>query len=139
MSESLNRDIVIKKLKSEECISMYKDANINGVILFGSFAENSFYEDSDIDIAILSEKKLDLMSIMELEERLEIIFDKEIDLINLDNEELDIRFKVNVYDTGILVYNDEKNLYDKDYEKVNKKYKYNETFRFFRERDVLNE
>lgn len=128
---------IISILKSDEMIERYKSENINSVILFGSIVRDDFEDYSDVDIAILSQSKIDLNHIMELEEIIRDILKREIDIIDLGNDEIDLRFKVSVYDNSMVIYNDELDLYGRDYEKTDRIYKNNEEFRFFRERDVI--
>lgn len=128
---------IIGILKSDEMIERYKSENINSVILFGSIVRDDFEDYSDVDIAILSQSKISLNHIMELEEIIRDIVKREVDIIDLGNDELDLRFKVSVYDNSMVIYNDELDLYGRDYEKTDMIYKNNEEFRFFRERDVI--
>ena len=132
-----NKEEIIKLLKSEEIIEKFKSENINSVVVFGSVLTEEFEDYSDVDIAILSENKISLNNIMELEESLSSILKREIDVIDLNNENLSLRFKVSVYDSGIVIYNDKLDLYSKDYNKTDIIYKNNEEFRYFRERDVI--
>lgn len=133
-----NRDEIINILKSTQCIELFKKQNINSVLLFGSIVTEDFEEYSDVDIAVLSEKKIKLNDIIDLEEILSGMIKREIDVVYLNDDELDLRFKVSVYDTGILIYNDDLDLYSKDYNKTDIIYRNNEGFRFFRERDVID-
>ena len=91
-----------------------------------------------MDIAVLSEEKIGLDCIMDLEESIGSLINREIDIVVLNDEELDLRFKVTVYDSAMLIYNDALDLYSKDYNKTDVIYKNNEEFRFFRERDVID-
>lgn len=133
-----NKEEIINILKSVKCIELFKKRNINSVILFGSIVSGDFEEYSDVDIAVLSEKKINLNDIMDLEETLSDMLKREIDIVYLNDQEVDLRFKVSVYDSGTLIYNDELDLYSKDYNKTDIIYKNNEEFRFFRERDVID-
>ena len=137
-SHVYSKDEIIDILKSEKCIDIFKKLNINSILLFGSIVTDNFEEYSDVDIAVLSEEKIGLDCIMDLEESIGSLINREIDIVVLNDEELDLRFKVTVYDSAMLIYNDALDLYSKDYNKTDVIYKNNEEFRFFRERDVID-
>lgn len=59
---------------------LYRDYSVKEIGLFGSYAENSNSEDSDIDILIELEKPIG-WKIFTLEIYLESIFNKKIDLV----------------------------------------------------------
>lgn len=134
---SLGKIEIVRRLKGEDCIEKLKSLGVNSMLIFGSVLTDEFTEYSDVDVAILSNKLMKLNTILEIEEYLEKYLEREIDVINLMSEDLDLAMKVTIYDNGLLIYNDELNLYEKDYFKTETKYKDNETFRFFRERDVI--
>ena len=137
-SHVYSKDEIIDILKSEKCIDIFKKLNINSILLFGSIVTDNFEDYSDVDIAVLSEEKIGLDCIMDLEESIGSLINREIDIVVLNDEELDLRFKVTVYDSDMLIYNDALDLYSKDYNKTDVIYKNNEEFRFFRERDVID-
>lgn len=129
---------IFNKLNSDECTIKFKDAGINTAIVFGSVLTKDFTEDSDIDIAILSEHNISLSTIFSLEEFLQKLLNRDIDIVNLRDKNIDLSMKVTIYDHGTIIYNsDDLKLYNKDYEETERIYKNNESFRFFRERDVI--
>lgn len=129
---------IFNKLRSNECANKFKAEQITTVILFGSILTEEFEDYSDVDIAVLSEKDIDLHTILSLEGYLEKLLNKDVDVINLRDRNLDLNMKVTIYDNGTLIYdNDNLKLYNIDYEETERLYKDNETFRYFRERDVI--
>lgn len=133
-----SKEYIFDKLKSDECTNKFKELELNTVMLFGSVLTEEFEDYSDIDIAILSEKDINLNTILYLEEYLEKFLDREVDIINLRDKNLDLNMKVTIYDNSMIIYNDDNlRLYNIDYVKTEHLYKDNETFRFFRERDVI--
>ena len=116
-SHVYSKDEIIDILKSEKCIDIFKKLNINSILLFGSIVTDNFEDYSDVDIAVLSEEKIGLDCIMDLEESIGSLINREIDIVVLNDEELDLRFKVTVYDSAMLIYNDALDLYSKDYNK----------------------
>jgi uncharacterized protein len=71
-------DKIIKEIKNEI-------SNLNTIYVFGSILTKYFREDSDIDIAILSENINDKIKIFELKQKLEYILKRDIDLIDLNS------------------------------------------------------
>jgi predicted nucleotidyltransferase len=54
-----------------------------GVWLFGSLVDNTFNENSDIDIAVLYREKKSPLEIFKMQEELFLKFDKDVDLVDL--------------------------------------------------------
>ena len=77
-----------------------KKYELEAIIIFGSYARNTQNEESDIDIAIKSEKNV---NIQELKIQLEDLLKKDIDLINLDKIENEA-FRYEILMTGELIY-----------------------------------
>ena len=55
------------------------------VYVFGSFANNTYNENSDIDIAILFKDKKTPLEIFKLQEELSLLLKRDVDLIDLEN------------------------------------------------------
>lgn len=70
---------ILSKLK-ELKPSLIKDYSIKEIGLFGSFSDNSYTEESDIDILVELEKPIG-WKFFSLELYLENIFDRKIDLV----------------------------------------------------------
>lgn len=73
------------------------------IILFGSYARNSQNKESDIDIAIFSEKA-DKKSLFKTKQNLEEMTCKDIDLVNLADENMAEGFKYEILMNGIVIY-----------------------------------
>lgn len=133
-----SKEDIIDFFNRADTITRMKKYNINTVILFGSVVTDRFEEYSDIDISILSEDTISINTIFLLEEFLESELGRDIDVVDLQCRTLETNIKVSILDNGIIVYNDDNyNLYNKVYMETERKYKENETFRYFRERDVI--
>lgn len=129
---------ILDKLKSKEAIDIFKQNKINTAVVFGSILTENFQEYSDVDIAILSKNKITTDVIMIMEESLEKLLDRDVDIVDLKSEDTQLNMKVSIYDNGKIIYDDDHcNLYNLDYIEVERVYKENETFRFFRERDLI--
>jgi len=61
--------------------NFFKDAK--GIWLFGSYADGSYNENSDIDIAVLFKEKKSPIEIFKMQEELFLKLDKNIDLVDL--------------------------------------------------------
>jgi len=57
--------------------------NADGIWLFGSYADGTYNENSDIDIAVLFKNKISPVDLFKMKENLELILKKDIDLIDL--------------------------------------------------------
>lgn len=81
------------------------------ILLFGSYSRNSQREDSDIDIAIISNEasKEQLFLVKnDLEEHIKM----DIDLVNLNSEDTYDSFKYEVLMNGIIIYCKDEYKYD---------------------------
>lgn len=129
---------ILDKLKSKEAIEIFKQNRINTVIVFGSILTEHFEEYSDVDIAVLSKNQITTDTIILMEESFEKLLNRNVDIVDLRSENTQLNMKVSIYDDGEIIYNDDNcNLYNLDYMEVERVYKENETFRFFRERDLI--
>lgn len=75
----LTRTDILSKLAELKPI-LHKDFSVNKIGLFGSYSDNSFTEESDIDILVELEKPIG-WKFFSLELYLEQIFNKKIDLV----------------------------------------------------------
>ena len=129
---------ILNNIKTEACLNIFKDTEINTVILFGSILREDFAEYSDVDIAILSEKDIPFAKMACIEEALQKKLNRNVDIINLIDKNIELNIKVDIYDNGEIIYNNDNfNSYNMNYTDVERLFKDNETFRFFRERDVI--
>jgi len=75
----LTKDYILNKLIELKPI-LYKDYSVKEIGLFGSFSDESFSEDSDIDLLVEFEKPIG-WKYFSLEIYLENIFGRKIDLV----------------------------------------------------------
>jgi len=81
--KQLNQHIIINYLKAHKQDWMQKYL-IDKIGIFGSFANNHYTQNSDIDIVYeTSTKDLTFSNALELEDELQKAFGREIDLVNL--------------------------------------------------------
>lgn len=139
MSIIYNKNDIIKKLTSKETFDLFYKYNIKNVVTFGSINTDDFNDYSDIDLAIIADKKLDLDDILEIELYLENILKREIDIIDLNSNTLDLFVKINILNCNNIIYSidDKKSLVDL-YNKTDLFYRDNKDYIFFRRMDVLS-
>lgn len=139
MSIIYDKNDIIKKLTSKETFDLFYKYNIKNVVTFGSINTDDFNDYSDIDLAIIADKKLDLDDILEIELYLEKILKREIDIIDLNSNTLDLFVKINILNYNNIIYStdDKKSLVDL-YNKTDLFYKDNKDYIFFRRMDVLS-
>ncbi len=125
--------------ENKDLESIGKKYCLNNIILFGSVLTDAFHQNSDIDIAVIAENKLSLEEILELELYFEKKYDRDIDVIDLKKDNLDIFLKINILNTGESIYtNDGHKSLEQLIDETEWYYRENETFFFFRRRDLLS-
>jgi predicted nucleotidyltransferase len=133
------KKLIMDKLKSEEVISFLNKDNISTMLTFGSFNNDNFSEQSDIDIALIGKHKIDLEEILEIELFLGRLLKREIDVIDLKSRSLNLFLKINVLNDGIVIYSNDDNCnLEKLKDETDKIFKENENFFWFRRKDVLS-
>lgn len=138
MNKLYGKDKIIEKLNSEEVTNFINKNNITTLIMFGSITNDEFNEESDVDLAILADKKIELENILDFELLLENLLNREIDILDLRSEALDLFVKISILNTGKVVYTEDNcNSLEKLYDETDKIYKENENFIHFRKGDVL--
>lgn len=86
----------------EQAVSILKEYKPSVIYLFGSAGRNELREDSDIDIAFLTEEDLDEYDVFMKAQDLADILKKDVDLINL--KKASTVFKAQVVGTGKIIY-----------------------------------
>lgn len=130
---------ILEKINSEEFRSEIDKLNIKSTILFGSILTDEFNEESDVDIALVSNEKIELTKILRLELFLENFLNRPIDVVDLNNEQLDVFIKKEIVNTGNIVYSVDNNGYLEKYtDKLDWYFKENEVYFSFRKRELLS-
>lgn len=96
-----------------EIIKKYliKEFDPLAIILFGSFSRNSQNEESDIDIAIISDI-LDKKMLFKEKQNIEELINIDVDLVNLKSEEIYDSFRYEILMNGIILYCKDEYKYD---------------------------
>lgn len=82
-----NNDMNSQEVKTLITDYFSRQADIDTVILFGSFTKNTYNEHSDIDLAIHSDNKLDYERLSSIQTELALLTHREIDLADLSKAE----------------------------------------------------
>jgi predicted nucleotidyltransferase len=86
---------------------LIKNLDVDVIYFFGSSVKNTMREDSDIDIAFLSEKSVDPFDLFLLSQKLADLVGREVDLIDI--KKATTVFQTQIISTGIVIYSrDEK-------------------------------
>ncbi|MGG7165587.1 nucleotidyltransferase family protein [Clostridium ihumii] len=133
-------DKIINQLSTNnDILELFNKFNIKNIFAFGSLITDNFTDYSDIDLAIISDKKLSLDCIIDMELYLENFFNREIDIIDLNNPDLDFFVKINILNNNKLIYStDDCKLFNSIYTETEKTYNENKDFIYFRRMDVLS-
>lgn len=95
----------MEKIKQElEKVKEYliNEIDCEAIILFGSYSRNTQNEESDIDIAIKVNKKINAKELFKIKQKLEDILKKDVDLVELNNTQDGIRYEILI--NGITLY-----------------------------------
>ncbi len=139
MSKVYDKAEIIEKLNSKEIIDFICKNNITTLIMFGSITNDEFNEDSDVDLALIADEKIELDNILEFELFLENLLNREMDVIDLKSDALDLFVKISILNTGKVIYTqDDCRCLDILYDETDRIYRENENFIYFRKGDVLS-
>lgn len=143
MYKAYDKVEIIEKLKSEEVFNFIKKYNITTMLMFGSIVsddlDNEFNEESDVDIALLASKSMELDNILEIELFFQNLLNREIDVLDLRSESLDIFVKISILNTGKIIYTEDNGMsLEILYNETDRIYRENENFMYFRKVDVLS-
>lgn len=86
----MNREEKFENIKN----ILLKKFECEVIVLFGSYARNTQNEESDIDIAIKSNREISKKEIFETRLELEEVIKNDIDLINLDSINDDFKYEI---------------------------------------------
>jgi len=65
-----------------------------GVWLFGSFANNTFNENSDIDVAVLFRDEKSRLDVFKIKEELEFLLKRDVDLIDIKKADTVFQYQI---------------------------------------------
>ena len=133
-----NKEQILDILNSNKIKTLLNKYNIKSFITFGSINTDEFYEYSDVDIAVISDVKLEFDDLITLEFTIQSLLNREIDIIDLNSNNLDLFIKINILNTGVLIHTFDDNFtLNNFYNSVDRTYIENENYIYFRRLDVL--
>lgn len=131
-----NRDEVLKIVHSDLFKNIFLNNGITNVIIFGSLASGNFNEESDIDIAVISEDKIPFNIELEITLELEALLGRSIDFIDINDESINNMIKIEALNSREVIIKD--NLLDEALELYDRLYRENEEFWYILDKVVLD-
>lgn len=131
---SFNRNILGENSKEEilelveniEFKNIFLKYNIENIILFGSITNNEFNEESDIDIAIIGEKKITAKLELQLNLELEKYLQRTVDIIDINDDEIENFIKISALNSEKII--SKTKIYEETFDKYDKLFKENIEF-----------
>ncbi|MEL7596741.1 MAG: nucleotidyltransferase domain-containing protein [Clostridiaceae bacterium] len=131
-----NRDEVLKIVHSDLFKNIFFNNGITNVIIFGSLASGNFNEESDIDIAVISEDKIPFNIELNITLELEELLGRSIDFIDINDESVNNMIKIEALNSREVIIKD--NLLDEALELYDRLYRENEEFWYILDKVVLD-
>src|SRR5690625_4400043 len=102
MNEKVGEKMLTEKVQELLIREIVKKLNPTFIILYGSFAQGTSHEQSDIDLAFFSDRKLSDYERFMLAGRLSILAKREVELIDI--KRIDTVFTIQIFSKGIPLY-----------------------------------
>lgn len=131
-----NRDEVLKIIHSDLFKNIFLNNGITNVSIFGSLASGNFNEESDIDIAVISESKIPFNIELDITLELEELLGRSIDFIDINDESVNNMIKIEALNSREVIIKD--NLLDEALEVYDRLYRENEEFWYVLDKVVLD-
>lgn len=130
-----SKDEILSIIYSDQLKNIFRNKNIQNVIIFGSLSNDNFNEESDIDIAVIPDSEFTFDDEIDIESQLEDLLGREIDIININSDSVNVLIKFEALNSKLIVMkNDTLNTTIDYYENY---YKENEEFWYFLDKAVL--
>ena len=130
-----SKDEILSIIYSDQLKNIFRNKNIQNVIIFGSLSNDNFNEESDIDIAVIPDSEFTFDDEIDIESQLEDLLGREIDIININSDKVNVLIKFEALNSKLIVMkNDTLNTTIDYYENY---YKENEEFWYFLDKAVL--
>ncbi|MDD6769856.1 MAG: nucleotidyltransferase domain-containing protein [Inconstantimicrobium porci] len=130
-----SKEEILSIINSDKFKNIFLSNNINNVIIFGSIRNTSFNDESDIDIAVISEKPLDINTELKINLSLEEMLERDVDLIDINDNKVNNVIKIDALNSEIVILSD--NLLNITREFYDNLCKENEEFWRILDREVL--
>jgi len=130
---------IVNKLKCNEIKDYASKLPIDNILVFGSLITDEFNKESDVDIAILGNTKLQIKDVLKLELFFEDLLERSIDVVDLRSENLDLFIKIDILNKGKSIYTtDDNGSLEKFIDELDWYYKENEHYFQCRKRDLIS-
>lgn len=136
IDEMKDKDEILNIISQNEFKSIFYKNKITNVIIFGSLSKNNFSLESDIDIAIIAEKKISINEELAMTTELEELLGRSIDLIDINDDSVNNIIKIEALNSKFIVIQD--NMLDEAIGYYEKFYKENEEFWYLLDKEVLS-
>ena len=130
-----SREEILHIISKDEFKDIFLKRDINNVIIFGSFADGDFTDESDIDIAVIPEVDLCFDDEIDIEAQLEDLLGRSIDIINIKDKNTNELIKIQALNSRFIVMKNEK--YEKAQDFYENYCRENEEFWYFLDKEVL--
>jgi predicted nucleotidyltransferase len=101
--------MLTEEIKKQMIEVLRNETNPDFIILFGSFANGTAREDSDVDLAYFSDKQLSSYERFNLANELALICERDVDLVDI--LEVDTIFAMQIFQSGVPLYISDKDEY----------------------------
>ena len=101
-----SKEEILSIINSDKFKNIFLSNNINNVIIFGSIRNTSFNDESDIDIAVISEKPLDINTELKINLSLEEMLERDVDLIDINDNKVNNVIKIDALNSEIVILSD---------------------------------
>ncbi|MCB2289155.1 nucleotidyltransferase domain-containing protein [Clostridium sp. CS001] len=129
------KEELLEIITCAEFKNIFLSNKISNVIIFGSFTNDDFNSESDIDIAIIGEDKISFSKELELTQVLEGKLQRNVDLIDINDENVSNVIKIAALNSKFIIIRDK--LLDEATDFYDRLYKENEEFWYILDREVI--
>lgn len=136
ISEMKSKDEILDIISKNEFKNIFRENGISNIIIFGSLSNGNFSLESDVDIAIITLKKISINEELFITTKLEELLGRSVDIIDINDDSINNIIKIEALNSKFIVIKD--NLLDKAIEYYDNLYKENEEFWYLLDKEVLS-
>lgn len=136
ISEMKSKDEILDIISKNEFKNIFRENGISNIIIFGSLSNGNFSLESDVDIAIITLKKISINEELFITTKLEELLGRSVDIIDINDDSINNIIKIEALNSKFIVIKD--NLLDKAIEYYDNLYKENEEFCYLLDKEVLS-
>lgn len=136
ISEMKSKDEILDIISKNEFKNIFRENGISNIIIFGSLSNGNFSLESDVDIAIITLKKISINEELFITTKLEELLGRSVDIIDINDDSINNIIKIEALNSKFIVIKD--NLLDEAIEYYDNLYKENEEFWYLLDKEVLS-